>query len=431
MDLAQMYDYVKLLRRRRVPGQLVIQITDRCNASCPQCGMRVSEPFKRSDLNLDDVRRILDSAVRRGIRIVSFTGGEPLLFTDTVKTLIEHAGSVGIEHIRTGTNGYLFMNSDSAAFESKIERLADKLARTPLRNFWISVDSAVPAIHERMRGFPGVIAGIEKALPIFHRYGIYPSANVGINRNIGGEATQTLDRARHANDASYLEDFSRVFGAALERFCQFVADLGFTIISACYPMSVEEAPRSDDLSPVYGATSRAPLVRFSDEEKAALFRGMMNALKIFRSKIRMFSPASSLYALHRQYSANSAEAPYPCRGGRDFFFVDAKTGGTFPCGYRGADNLGKFWDLPDDPGDSEPSCLRCDWECFRDPSELLGPFLQGAAAPMSILKRFKRDREYFRLWFEDLRYYRACGMFNGRRPPDMEKLARFASGGHG
>ncbi len=67
----------------------------------------------------------------------------------------------------------------------RIRRLVEMLADTPLRNFWISLDSADPAVHERMRGFPGVVAGIEKALPIFHQHGIYPSANLGINRNMG------------------------------------------------------------------------------------------------------------------------------------------------------------------------------------------------------------------------------------------------------
>jgi hypothetical protein len=32
-----------------------------------------------------------------------------------------------------------------------------------------------------MGGLNGVIKGIEKALPIFHKHGIYPAANLGIN----------------------------------------------------------------------------------------------------------------------------------------------------------------------------------------------------------------------------------------------------------
>ena len=38
------------LLRGRVPGQLVIQYTDACNARCPQCGMRTTERYLRSKL---------------------------------------------------------------------------------------------------------------------------------------------------------------------------------------------------------------------------------------------------------------------------------------------------------------------------------------------------------------------------------------------
>ncbi len=29
------------------------------------------------------------------------------------------------------------------------------------------------------------------------------------------------------------------------------------------------------------------------------------------------------------------------------------------------------------------------------------------------------------MWFEDLRYYRACGFFDGRRPPELDRLEPF------
>ena len=37
---------------------------------------------------------------------------------------------------------------------------AEALADTPLRNFWISLDSPFDAVHEQMRGFKGGVAGI-------------------------------------------------------------------------------------------------------------------------------------------------------------------------------------------------------------------------------------------------------------------------------
>lgn len=424
MKLSDAYRHLGLFRNRRVPGQLVIQITNRCNAMCPQCGMRASEPYPRADLGTDDVRRILDAAAAAGIEIVSFTGGEPLLFPKELRTLINHAGDVGIRHIRTGTNGFLFRKDNGTSRWSRVERLAESLAGTPLQNLWISIDSAEPAVHERMRGFPGVVAGIEEALPIFHRYGIYPSANMGINRNMGGAATAGLERSSFPSDETYLRAFRDTYGKAFERFFPFMADMGFTMVSTCYPMSVDENETSSDLNPVYGATSKAALVHFSRQEKAVLFDTLLETLPRFRDRIRIFSPQCSLYSLHRQYSSEDP-TPYPCRGGIDFFFIDADSGDTYPCGYRGNENLGRFWDLRPIRAPHASACTRCDWECFRDPSELFGPFLQSFGDPLALLKRIGADPRYFRLWLDDLRYYMACGMFDGRKPPDFERLRAF------
>jgi hypothetical protein len=219
--------------KNRIPGQLVIQITDRCNATCPQCGMRISETYQRSSLRLKDVRAIVDSAAARGIRAISFTGGEPLLLFSELVEMIEYAAGAGIDYIRTGTNGYLFRNSDAAGFDTKVHRIAERLSRTSLRNFWISIDSAVPAVHEKMRGFPGVIKGIAKALPIFHEHGIYPSANLGINRLVGGPALPVASDSQLVDDPEWQRSLLN-YKSAFRRFYQFVSGLGFTIVNACY-----------------------------------------------------------------------------------------------------------------------------------------------------------------------------------------------------
>ena len=50
----------------RIPGQVVVQITDRCNARCPQCGMRVTESFARSTLQTDTIKRMIDAGMPGG-----------------------------------------------------------------------------------------------------------------------------------------------------------------------------------------------------------------------------------------------------------------------------------------------------------------------------------------------------------------------------
>ena len=90
----------------------------------------------------------LSRVVDRGIKAISFTGGEPLLDVDHLIELIHRAGDAGIPFIRTGTNGFVFRHPERADFNDRIARLADRLAATPLRNFWVSLDSADAAEHD-------------------------------------------------------------------------------------------------------------------------------------------------------------------------------------------------------------------------------------------------------------------------------------------
>ena len=409
--------------KNRIPGQLIIQITDACNARCPQCGMRVTEEFKRSRLPVDHIKRIIDRAAETGIQAISFTGGEPLLYWDDLLQLIQHAGKSGIPYIRTGTNGFLFLGSEKKGFYSRVERIAIALADSPIRNFWISIDSAVPEVHERMRGLPGVIRGIQRALPIFHGYGIYPSVNLGINRNLAGEPPEKI---MHGS-ADIPEMLYRKYRSGFEKFYRFVCDLGFTIVNCCYPMSIDPDDTLTGLSAVYAATARNPVVNFSRTEKAMIFKALSDTIPLYRSQIRIFTPRTSLLALYRQ-SVRQGNSPYPCRGGIDFFFIPVN-GHVYPCGYRGAEDMGRF-----ETGNSVETisgsheCHACDWECFRDPSELMGLALDLLNKPVAALKRLCSDHTYARLWAEDLWYYRACGFFDGRKAPEWSRMHPFSKG---
>jgi MoaA/NifB/PqqE/SkfB family radical SAM enzyme len=405
------------LLRGRLPGQVVIQFTDQCNASCAQCGMRRENTFNRSTLAVDEVKRLLDSMAAQGIEAVSFTGGEPLLYLKPITECIRHARAVGIRYVRTGTNGFMFRNAHKPDVEQRIHQLADTLATSGLYTFWISIDSADIAVHEHNRGLVGSIAGIEKALPIFHQYGLHPSANLGINRYMGRFAPPSSDPA-----AFDMASFTEHFRTAFRDFYQYIAHLGFTIVNACYPMDFDDS----ESNAVYTATSLDDFVKFSPAEKQALFQAMYEVIPEFRHRLRIFTPRSALRALIQQYGGESDNS-YACRGGIDFFFVDARDMNTYPCGFRGEENLGRFWHLDLKQLNQKAWCKQCDWECFRDPSELSGPLLDLRQQPVQLLKRFWQDREYMRLWLSDLQYYRACQYFNAMTPPNYSQLARFES----
>ena len=397
------------LFRGRLPGQAVIQITTRCNARCVQCGMSIDHSFVRHSLDPEVVDRILDTVSRLGMQAVSFTGGEPLLDLPRLIGMIRRAKKLGIPYIRTGTNGFIFQRHEAPDFGDRMRRTADELLESGIRNFWISLDSSDPDIHETNRGLPGVVRGMAKALPIFHDRGLYPSVNLGINRLCGGRIP-----ALHGPFDAH--GFRQGFVEAFTRFFTFATDLGFTIANCCYPMSDEDRA-------VYQATSSDSFIRFSLEEKRAMLLALKDVVPHFRSRIRLFTPLSSLDALVRETEGETGKT-YACRGGLDFFFVDATAGHAYPCGYRSAEDLGPFWELKDLPG-GEPVCRRCDWECFRDPSELLGPFGLALTNPLEVMRRFSSRPELPGLWLSDLRYYLACDFFDGTKPMRPEKLVRF------
>ncbi|THB71892.1 MAG: radical SAM protein [Desulfovibrio sp.] len=411
------------LFRGRVPGQVVMQYSDQCNASCAQCGMRISNKYPRTKMEKDHAKKLIDAMAEKGVQALSFTGGEPLLHLGEIAELSRHAAEAGIRFIRTGTNGYIFKGADQPGFKDKISRYAETLANTPINTFWVSVDSAKPEMHERNRGLPGVIAGIEQALPIFHDMGVFPSANLGINRYTGGDGTEAL-RAGTGEDFDN-QEFYELARRAFRKFYSFVHGLGFTIVNACYPMSLDS--EEAEAQAIYAATSEDDFISFTPEEKIYLFKALFNTIPEFRAKMRIFSPRSSLLALIRQYEGNP-EAGYACRGGIDFFFIDSKDNNTYPCGYRGSENLGSFADIDLGKIDAKAHCRECDWECFRDPSELIGPIQDILRRPYRIATRFITDWAMTRIWYEDLKYYRACEFFNGRTPPNLRKLDRFSRG---
>ena len=412
------------------PTQVKIDLNYTCNLNCVHCYVDQSN---KDLLSVAQYAGFFDQLVELNTLRMVFTGGEPLLYLDEVLEMARHAGRVGIPFVRTGTNGFLFRHSERAEFGERIHRLAERLAATPVRNFWISIDSVDTALHEEMRGFPGVIRGIEKALPIFHAHGLYPSANLGINRNMGGSLTRDLGPAGFRDRTSYLNTFGNVYKEAFQRFYQHIIDLGFTMVNTCYPMSIGASEEGQGLSPVYAATAIGDVVRFAADEKVALFGALLETIPRFRSMLRIFSPLCSLYALTRQHARfASGELTrekglpgYGCRGGLDFWFVDARDGHVYPCGYRGGEDFGPFEEMAEVPCKAGSDCTRCDWECFRDPSELFGPVLQGLSSPIRLLNRLRRDPQFFKYWCQDMAYYKACGFFDGRKAPQRRHLAAF------
>lgn len=387
--------------RGEIPGQMVIQVTNHCNGACPQCGMRKSSNIQRCSLTVDKIKNTVLECAENGFEAVSFTGGEPFLYIEQLLDLLSFASKTNVSYTRTGTNGYMLANTNI----TKIEGFIKKLSSTKIRNFWISLDSACTDTHERMRGLPGVIEGIKRALPIFHSYNIYPAANLGINRNILGEPVAVLNGQE--DESRFYESFKEGFTA----FFQKAIDMGFTMTNLCYPMSNS----NEDLDkPVYGAISDDLVVSFSKKELKLIFKALLEVIPKFRDKIRIFSPLSVLYAM----SLDDDKMLFPCFGGIRYFYMDSRDGNVYPCGFLGDDNKGETLSEALEKAENHmPDCTKCHWECFRDPSQLFGIGLHILKHPIKTLIKKELDPIMVKYWFEDMKYYNRNNFFDGRSAP--------------
>ena len=294
-----------------------------------------------------------------------------------------------------------------------MRKFAKDLKASGLYTFWISLDTWDILEHEKNRGLSGVIDGIRTALLVFREEGVYPSANLGINRTIvKGKMSITS-----ASTDEEKQEFYEAYREGFRRFYEFASGLGFTIANACYPMSMQ-----DDA--VYKAESVDDIVSYNDTEKHFLFKAMYDTIPEYRGQIRIFTPRSSLMMLVRHYGGQK-DAGFACYGGIDYFFVESSTGHAFPCGFRASDDMGAYEDLDVTKIKQKPDCKLCDWECFRDPSNQTGPLAEFFRNPFKVIKMFLGDREFMVEWWKDLFYYFACSMFNFKMEPECERMKRF------
>jgi AdoMet-dependent heme synthase len=132
------------------PLLVYLELTHRCNLTCVYC-YNNSGPTRTTHISEDAARALLEEFHHMGVFYVAFTGGEPLLRSDTL-SLLELAGRYGIRQILS-TNGTLIS-----------EQVAERLASAGVNQIQVSLDAADESTHDRIRGLTGAfrrsVAGI-------------------------------------------------------------------------------------------------------------------------------------------------------------------------------------------------------------------------------------------------------------------------------
>ncbi len=172
------------------PAPVIVWNVNRaCNMSCPHCYAAARPEPVRGELSTAEGRALLGQLAAHGMRVVIFSGGEPLLRADLFD-LLAHARSCGLSpHL--STNGTL-IDAEVAA----------RLRASGVGYVGISIDG-LPAFNDDYRGLPG---GFERALA-----GLRHAKAAGLRTGL----RMTLTRANAGQLADLLEVAA---AAACDRF---------------------------------------------------------------------------------------------------------------------------------------------------------------------------------------------------------------------
>lgn len=112
---------------------LRVSVTDRCDFRCVYCMSENMTFLPKGDLlSLEELDRLCSAFIRRGVRKLRLTGGEPLVRRD-IMTLFRNLG----RHLETGALEELTVTTNG----SQLSRFADELAACGVRRINVSLDT--------------------------------------------------------------------------------------------------------------------------------------------------------------------------------------------------------------------------------------------------------------------------------------------------
>lgn len=328
--------------RGLVPAVCDVSVTNACNATCDFCMFAYDKQIIKDKRWIDpaEFARALPILHRRGIRYLTFQGGEPLLHAK-IHNLVADTRAAGIRPAVI-TNGWLL--------PQKIESLVSAGLGTLL----VSIDSHSLEVHERNRGLKGVGERIKQGLAVARRNGIPTIASVTVSRLVQYETLPDL-----------------------------LEQLGFGAVGFSCPRS---APLGSS-SMVYNPDSA--LINFETKELLQA----LDAIKRLKKRFRVHNPTAMLDDVQRY--VRGEEQKFACVGGYKYFYLDWNLN-IWRC-EAWSKPLGSVFDLDRIP-DCRDRCNACMMSCYRNASVLMhaGVAIEGARAALAS----GRVREATRLLFQ-------------------------------
>ena len=167
---------------------LRVSVTDRCDFRCVYCMPEHMTFLPKADvLSLEELDRLCGAFIRKGVKKLRLTGGEPLVRRDVMKlfhALGRRLESGALEELTLTTNG------------SQLARYAGELAACGVQRVNVSVDTLDPDRFRKITRWgdlPKVIAGLEAA----QRAGLKIKINVVALRGVNEHELPDLVRWAH------------------------------------------------------------------------------------------------------------------------------------------------------------------------------------------------------------------------------------------
>lgn len=165
MGLRRRARHIRSLYGREPPREVMFAITNACNVSCRTCGFGSVPPGEWRFARLEELGPVLDHLASNGVRMVSITGGEPLLHPRFLDICREVDGR-GMMISYIATNGLLL---DDA--------IASALGRLDVNIVGVSVDAVDSHGRGVTRGLD-VASTARRAKGVLDRHGVASYAGV-------------------------------------------------------------------------------------------------------------------------------------------------------------------------------------------------------------------------------------------------------------
>ncbi|MDP3900402.1 MAG: radical SAM protein [bacterium] len=169
-----------MYRTLSAPLAVQVEITDNCNQLCSHC-YRACQNVKKTEtthLTPEQAIKIVEELSRCGVMSLCFTGGEPLMYKETVKAGVQKARELGLT---------IYCNSNLQVLDDEMPQFFKKYKVGVLTSLF----SHEASIHDKIAQRKGLHDGLLRNIKLLADAGILISANMVVRKENAHQVYET------------------------------------------------------------------------------------------------------------------------------------------------------------------------------------------------------------------------------------------------